>query len=120
MRLTRPALLLIAATLGTAVALVPAGQASAAGGCRANNFCAFKDANYIGMLLQSSAPRGTNNVGVARDQVSSGSNLTPNTWVGVNIRTGLPDQNIFRFGPNTDVPYVGDAANDHIDHFDVR
>jgi hypothetical protein len=107
------------AAAGSVIALAPSAPAQAAGGCHANNFCAFRDDHFRGLLLESSAPRGTNNIGVARDEVSSGSNRTNNTWVGVNVRSHLPDQVVFRFGPG-DTAWVGAAANDKIDHFDVR
>jgi hypothetical protein len=105
--------------VGLAFAIAPAGPASAAGGCGDRHFCAFDNAGYTGLLLDSTAGRGSRFVDVANDRVSSGSNRSYNQWVGVNERTGLPDQQIFKFGPRTDVSYVGATANDKIDHFDV-
>jgi hypothetical protein len=35
-----------------------------------------------GRLINSAAPKGTNNVGVERDAVTSAKNLISNTWVG--------------------------------------
>ena len=96
------------------------GPASAAGGCVAGHFCAFDNANYGIMLLDSTAGRGSNAVNVADDRVTSGSNRTANSWVGVTKRTGLPDQTVFTFSAYTDVSNVGSNANDKIDHFNVR
>jgi Peptidase inhibitor family I36 len=107
------------AAIGLAAALAPAGTASAAGGCLDRHFCAFEHAGYVGKLLDSTAPRGSRFIDVANDRVTSGSNRSYNQWVGVNERTGLPDQQIFKFGPRTDVSNVGPTANDKIDHFDV-
>jgi hypothetical protein len=106
--------------LTAAAVLLPGGSAEAAGGCSSGHFCAFDNAGYTGLLLDSTAPRGSNQVSVANDRTSSGSNRTGNSWVGKTRRTGLPDQTLFTFGANTDVSYIGDGANDKIDFFDVR
>jgi peptidoglycan hydrolase-like protein with peptidoglycan-binding domain len=89
--------------------------------CPEGNFCAFADANYGGgRLLQSAAGRGSNRVDVANDQVSSTSNRTGNQWLGVNTRDNRPDEVVFRSAPHSNNSYVGNSANDKIDHFDVR
>lgn len=104
---------------GTITPLFLAGPAQAAAPhCSSGYFCAFNNINYSGLLLKSSAGRGAR-ADVANDLVSSGSNNTNNLWVGVTRRTGLPDQTVFRFGPKTEVGYVGAGANDRIDHFNV-
>ena len=109
-----------AALLAGAVSpLFLAGPAQAAAPhCNTGYFCAFNNLNYNGLVLKSSAPRGSR-ADVWNDVVSSGSNNTYNTWVGVTQRTRLPDQTVFRFGPKTEVGYVGAGANDRIDHFNV-
>jgi Peptidase inhibitor family I36 len=88
--------------------------------CPVGWFCAYDHAGYHDELLRSAAPRGRNGINVANDRVSSGRNRTANTWVGITQRTVLPDQTVFRFGPFTNVSNVGPAANDKIDHFNVR
>lgn len=116
----RLAMIVASLVVAGAASVALAAPAAAAGGCSNGHFCAFDHVNYSGMLLDSTAGRGSNRVEVADDRVSSGSNRTGNSWEGVTVRSGRPDQVVFRFAPYTDVAHVGSAANDKIDHFDVR
>lgn len=88
--------------------------------CASGHFCAWEHSNYGGQkLLDSTAAGGTGNVDVANDRVSSVKNLTGNRWCGVN--NGFPgDDTILNVAQNTRLGYVGNTANDKIDHFYVR
>jgi len=116
------ALALLAATVGSIglVQTVSAGPASAADHCMGGHFCAFANANFNVTILDSTAGEGSNGVDVSNDQTSSGSNSTLNDWVGVTKRTNQRDETVFIFAPNSENSYIGDNANDKIDHFDVR
>jgi hypothetical protein len=107
-----------ATALGVAAALAPTGVASAAGGCSADRFCAFQDANFSITMIQSAATRGQT-VDVTDNLVTSVSNLRNNAWFGRDGRGALPDVTVFTFAPQTDVSNVGAGANDRIDFFIV-
>ena len=116
----RIASLVAAASAFGALSVALAGPAAAATPCPSGNFCAYDDINYGGAILLNSVARaGSNRVDVADDRVSSAINHTGNRWEGVTVRRGLPDQIVFRFGPASNVSWVG-GANDKIDHFNVR
>lgn len=67
-------------------------------------------------------PRGASvgEVDVAADVVSSGKNGTSFYFRGMNEHTFLPDECVFYWSPHTAVSYVGNSANDKIDHFAVK
>lgn len=109
----------LAAAGAAAVGLAAPASASAAS-CLPGVFCAYADAHWGGVVLQSRAGRGSNRVDVANDMVSSVINNTGSQWLGVNTRSRRSDQVVFRSGPYSDNAYVGNSANDKIDHFDVR
>lgn len=94
-------------------------QADADCGTQTGHFCAYRDANYGTLLLHSSA--GVNSeVDVADNLVSSGKNGTGNYWWGMDEHTFLPDECVVYWAPHTALSYIGNAANDKIDHFAVK
>lgn len=98
------------------------GSAAAHCGINTGHFCAYVASQYQGdpnPRLHSAA--GLNQeVDVADNVVSSGKNGTGNYWRGMNEHTFLPDECVFYWAPHTAVSYVGNAANDKIDHFSVK
>lgn len=107
--------------LGLAMALVAIGglRAGADCGLQTGHFCAYRDASYGTLVLHSSA--GVNSeVDVADNLVSSGKNGTGNYWWGMDEHTFLPDDCVVYWAPHTALSYVGNAANDKIDHFAVK
>ncbi|SDM53348.1 peptidase inhibitor family I36 protein [Allokutzneria albata] len=111
---------LAVSALATAGLLSAAAPATAAPlKCATGYFCAYEHINFTGaVLVQSRAGRGST-VDAPNDRTSSGSNNTGNQWVGVNSRTGIPDDDVYKWAPYTDASTIG-SANDKIDHFDVR
>ncbi len=106
------------------VAAIPliAGLAAPAGAgtsCASGKFCAWANTSYGGTkLIASSAPAGSNPVGVADNDVESGKNRTGNFWCAVEAG-GWPDRTIFSFGPDSNNTTLG-SANNKTDHFYVR
>lgn len=88
--------------------------------CFPGHFCAYDNANFNVKLLDSTVPCNTHRVDVADDRVSSVRNLTNNAWWGINALRGRPDRVLIKIAPHTELAYVGDPANDKIDHFDVH
>ncbi|WP_330176607.1 peptidase inhibitor family I36 protein [Streptomyces sp. NBC_01498] len=103
-------------TVNTPFRSAESAVAPAALRCPRGTFCAYIHANYSGELMRSSAGRGS------RVQVSggtsSGSNNTGNQWVGVNEIPG-PDDDVWKWAPYSE-GNVSSAANDKINHFDVK
>jgi hypothetical protein len=102
---------------GVASAMAPPGEAPTAT-CSSHSgyFCAYRDSQFGGQLLISSAPAGST-VDVVDNQVSSAKNQTANYWCGMDSPTGAL---VFSFAPYTNINYVGDPSNDKIDYFRVR
>jgi hypothetical protein len=84
------------------------------------HFCAYDQRGFEGIVIHSDAPRGTSEVDVANDVVSSGRNGSNNHWCGMTNRVLLPPAVVFDFGPETGYRYIGDEANNRIDWFNVR
>jgi hypothetical protein len=86
--------------------------------CANGHFCAFRDKDFKGKILDSTARRGTT-VDVEDKQTSSGINKTSNEWVGVNDRQfPLPDDDVFKFAPHSSYRTI--SSDDTIDYFSVR
>lgn len=98
-----------------AVSMAPV-PADATHKCPSDWFCAFEHAFYVNEVFRSTL-EPSRNVDAPNDIISSGSNDTNDYWCGYN--EGLIDTVVYRWDPWTDAGYVGDAANDKIDHFFV-
>lgn len=108
------------AVLGSGALVLAAQPAGAHCGIQSGHFCAYANAGYGVLVLHKADARRDEEVDVADDVVSSGKNGTSFYFRGMNEHTFLPDECIFYWSPHTAVSYVGDSANDKIDHFSVK
>ena len=107
------------AVLGTTVA--GAGSASAAvgdGTCDNGEFCAFRLADYVDILLESKAKN--QKVDVVDDKTTSIKNRTSWKWVAVDSRPGpLPDRKK-DLAAKTAWSQLDSSWDNKINHFDAK
>lgn len=103
------------------VSVVGAGPASAAvgdGTCDNGEFCAFRLANYVDILLESKAKN--QKVDVVDDKTTSIKNRTSWKWVAVDSRTGpLPDRKK-DLAAHTSWSQLDSGWDNKINHFDAK
>jgi hypothetical protein len=106
--------------LAGAILVIAAQPADADCGTQSGHFCAYRNSGYGDLLLHKTNAQNNEEVDVADDAVSSGKNGTGYYFRGMDEHTFLPDECVFYWAPHTAVYYVGDSANDKIDHFAVK
>ena len=85
-------------------------------------FCGWQDANYGTKIYTLSGSAGVTEYldSNDRDLTSSVRNRTDDYWCAVNEHTFQPDESVAEYQPGAQISYVGDLANDKIDHYDIK
>jgi len=88
---------------------------------QSGKFCGWLDSGYGTKIYTLSGNAGVTKYldSNDRDKTSSVRNRTNNYWCGVNQHIGA-DETVAEFQPGAQISYVGDFANDKIDHYDIK